>query len=467
MRETLTINSRVFGKRAYAGWRTAPRPSRHRRSRPFFPGLGLLRGCVGSSATTKKYPTRSWSQLCRGDGEVLVLRWFACLRPTRLRVCAHNHTRSCRGASKAFALCFGGCFIVGDTMQNRASLPLSQAPLQLPQRCPISNGRVAILLRGQAFRGATSFEASGPSNLQGCSPYADLQVQIEATQSLKANIISPLEALPCGNTVDIFLSECSVERGCPLVARLQRVLGRNIVASHTRCHSADQSKNVRMSLEFFKRAASKRVARDASMAAVGNAYDLFILTRHDIVWTRPISAWSHANFSMINFLGGCEPRCAGCEKGTCKHCPATATTGSRYGGNPLRCVQDSLHMMPGRAFSTFDTAVGSGGCFDGTNKGSGHRCLRPIESSAGSASGFVLPLSVWRPTKDVREASPVCHILVPLGASGRGNSSMAHPHEVLGQRPCHIAPADRLRLPVAIQRRMCGQPSVSVARRAP
>ena len=451
-------------------WRTAPRPSRHRRSRPFFPGLRLLRGCVGfveredrnalhghSFADTVGVGAGAGSRVCGQRG---------C-------VCAHTiipARAEVRPRLLLFALVAASLWVtpwIRDTMQNRASLPLSQAPLQLPQRCPISNGRVAILLRGQAFRGATSFEASGPSNLQGCSPYADLQVQIEATQSLKANIISPLEALPCGNTVDIFLSECSVERGCPLVARLQRVLGRNIVASHTRCHSADQSKNVRMSLEFFKRAASKRVARDASMAAVGDAYDLFILTRHDIVWTRPISAWSHANFSMINFLGGCEPRCAGCEKGTCKHCPATATTGSRYGGNPLRCVQDSLHMMPGRAFSTFDTAVGSGGCFDGTNKGSGHRCLRPIESSAGSASGFVLPLSVWRPTKDVREASPVCHILVPLGASGRGNSSMAHPHEVPGQRPCHIAPADRLRLPVAIQRRMCGQPSVSVARRAP
>lgn len=335
-------------------------------------------------------------------------------------------------------------------------------------RCPARKGLVALILRGQAFRGAASFASSGPSGLRGCSPYADLEEQIEATQSLISNLIRPLESSPCGNSVKVFLSECSLRSGCPLVKRLHDLLGKKVVASQTQCESANQPRNMRIALELFKMHAEDGVSRrfraslPSTSASVITAYDLIIITRHDVLWRSPITLWSHANFSTMSFLGGCEPRCAGCERISCSHCPDSTSPGSRFGGPPSRCVQDMLHMMPGRSFATFDTAVGSKGCFDGSNKGSGHKCLRAVESFLGeSTTALVLPLDVWRPVRDVREPSPVSQFVVPMGAHGRtANRSATLPASKLQgapQLPCHIAPADRLRMPIAMQRRMCGQ----------
>lgn len=67
--------------------------------------------------------------------------------------------------------------------------------------CPLTRGRVAVLLRGQAFRGARHVAAAGPSALSGCSGWADVDGQRGATHSLLEHIVRPLERAPCANTV--------------------------------------------------------------------------------------------------------------------------------------------------------------------------------------------------------------------------------------------------------------------------
>ena len=93
--------------------------------------------------------------------------------------------------------------------------------------CPIRYARVAVLLRGQAFRGAQYSTVSGrlSSEFGGCSAYADAGEQIEATQSLLDHIIRPLEAAPCHNKVEVVLSECSKAEGCPLIPKIFDILG--------------------------------------------------------------------------------------------------------------------------------------------------------------------------------------------------------------------------------------------------
>ena len=320
--------------------------------------------------------------------------------------------------------------------------------------CPLVRSDVAVVLRGAAFRGANSFSSIGPSRLESCSPYADSSEQLNATSSLIDNVVLPLERPPCRNKVHVIVSECSHREGCPLMKRVLDLLGRRVVGSRTRCSVANQPQSVRSALELLKTTAAARGG-----LRVTASYDLVILTRHDVVWTKPIIAW-HANFSQLLFLGGCEPLCTD----AC----TDSSVGSHYGGPPSRCVQDVLHVLPGRLFDAFDRVVGTAGtrCFDGANKGSGHGCFRALEARAGP-TGFVLPLSEWRPRKSVRERNPVCHYIVPrwwsqqlqsrhdldgvVNATSSAISRVKH-----NDMPCFISPHDRLRLPFAVAQRLCG-----------
>ena len=323
-------------------------------------------------------------------------------------------------------------------------------------RCPLPPGRVAIVLRGQAFRGAAVITSSGPSGLGGCSPYAEISEQLEATTSLRTQIIEPLER--CAHPVDVYVTECSTGRGCPLLPRLLSTLREGaagverVVAVRSQCSSSGQAHNVRFALEAFKAATAHRVPPGVSPSAAVASYSLIVLTRHDLVWTSPIVHWQHANFSRIGFLSGCEPW-------RCTHCggPADAP-GSRYGGPPSRCVQDSLHLIPGSLFDAFDAAVGKRGthCFDGSNKESGHACGGAVEASAGvrGVTGLILPLEVWRPFRDVREPTPISRYVVPHGAHARSSTNESRSKDAT---PCHIDPVMRLRMPQAMVRRLCNR----------
>ena len=425
-------------------------------------------------------------------------------RASSNRASSSRASSSRASSSRASSSRVGGVNSDGGSSDSASSSDGHSRGSSDEQRCPVSHGRVALVLRGQAFRGASSFASSGPSGLRGCSAYADLAEQLEATSSVLTKLILPLEAAPCHNRVDVVLTECSVRTGCPLIPKLEALLGARVVATTTKCASADQPRNVRMALEALKHAAAERAdaergdsarrrqaggkqggskqagskaagavhgtAAHLAATAAASSYDLILLTRHDVVWTTSITRWRSANFTRLNFLGACEPRCAGCESRSCAHCPDPNAPGSRFGGPLSRCVQDLLHLVPGPAFPAFDAAVGRKGsrCFDGSSRGSGHKCLSAVESSLGSTTGLVLPEDTWRPFRDVREPNPICHYLVPMGARGRlGNASgamaggaatSASATAATAQRaPCHISPEDRMRMPIALQRRLCGQ----------
>ncbi len=139
-------------------------------------------------------------------------------------------------------------------------------------------------------------------------------------------------------------------------------------------------------------------------------------------------------------------------------CTSPDAPGSRYGGPPTKCVQDSLHIVPGRLFPAFDFTVGLKGsrCFDGSYKESGHGCFSPLEERAGPV-GLVLPMDVWRPLHDVREVSPLTRFVLPYGARARGEnaSRAAGAAGPGGAVPCHIDPKLRASMPPAMARRLC------------
>lgn len=290
--------------------------------------------------------------------------------------------------------------------------------------CPVASSRVALLLRGYAFRPPPVLQ-QGAAGTGGCSDLASAHAeQLEATQSLLAHIIEPLEA--CANTVEIIATECSRRTGCPLLAPLFASLGAHrFVTNLTACATpGGQPSSVRLTLDTFRAAAlesstsgqlASTATNDTSLMAsraIAERYSLVLVTRHDLIFRAPITQWSGLNASRFNFFGGCEPRCAGCKNG-CAHCPkpeGKPHIGTRWGGGPETCVQDAVHAFPGTLFTIFDWYVARRhvGCFESVrvNKGTGHQCWRPISTALRGEVAFMLPYTTWRPNFDVREPNP-------------------------------------------------------------
>lgn len=267
--------------------------------------------------------------------------------------------------------------------------------------CPVNASRVALLLRGFAFRPPPS-SLHGAAGTSGCSAAASA-AQLNATQTLITHVIEPLEQV-CGSTVDIIATECSRARGdCKLLDAYFRKLGSRTRVTKTACATIGQPHSVRMTLILFKQMAIaqalglahqnatvqwlehqlplSRYGSAKAAQAVAQAYDLVIITRHDIWWRAPILSWRGLDFERFNFFGACEPRCVGCERG-CERCPRPTDhpiVGTRWGEphaeRPSVCVQDAIHMMPAKLFGAFDGCVGAAhvGCFESirVNKGTG------------------------------------------------------------------------------------------------
>merc|ERR1719210_180470 len=87
------------------------------------------------------------------------------------------------------------------------------------------------------------------------------------------------------------------------------------------------------------------------------SYDLIIITRHDIVWKKPLFESTIVNISRMNFAAPCEK------------------------GQSENCIIDILHMMPGYLYPTFIQAS----CFL-------HMChdiMRNAMAKVGAETGFV------------------------------------------------------------------------------
>ena len=126
-----------------------------------------------------------------------------------------------------------------------------------------------------------------------------------------------------------------------------------------------------------------------------------LITRHDIVFTRPITAWARvggANFSKFNFLSVCDQKRV-----------------------PKDCVADAVLSMPAAMVSKFERLVleNHDGCFsnisspNGIAFGNGHGCWPLVERHVSwpDAPGLLVTPEVYRPTRVVREENPISHFV--------------------------------------------------------
>ena len=281
-----------------------------------------------------------------------------------------------------------------------------------------SLSRVAIVLRGQAFRDGRRY---GRTCIQGAVAFRS---QHDAWTSLLAMVIQPLEA--CGSVVDLFATECSRSQGCKLMDRFYGIFGARVVRLHTKCRSVTQADSMHHSLELFRENRPQP-----------SQYGLILVTRHDMVWTTSIVDWVDADFSRFNFLAQCEKRCccyrmsqyAWKFRRTWRDGYTNDTSScSRYGGPPPLCVQDFVHAMPGVFFSFFYQIVASSvrNCFGRyvnvtsrtpelrLERQDGHQCYQHMARVLPKPPSFLI--TTWRPSQDSRERSPICHAVgAPLG----------------------------------------------------
>jgi hypothetical protein len=256
---------------------------------------------------------------------------------------------------------------------TRAALHANENPSNsLP-----SNGRVAFLVRGEAYRlGGRNLDTAQAG---GCNE-GGTESQNQATDSLLKLLVQPLEAR--GNQVDMFVTETSgVESPCLLVepglqAMYQGQRNRSVVF-RTAVRMGSQADSMRLALDFLKESAHGRVE---------SVYDLVLLVRHDMVWTEAIHKWPPpADFSRFSFTGACEKRAGGAEK----------------------CVSDTLLVIPGSLFPAFDSVAGAEGskCFEASFRhGSGHECSGAITRATGQAPSLVTD---YVPRASVRRANPL------------------------------------------------------------
>jgi hypothetical protein len=239
-----------------------------------------------------------------------------------------------------------------------------------------SNGRVAFLVRGEAYRlGGRNLDTAQAG---GCQE-GGVKSQKQATYSLLKLLVQPLEER--GNKVDMFVTETSgVQVPCPLVAGLHAMYEGNrsrTAVFRTTVRMASQADSMRFALDFLKQRAHGRVE---------SVYDLVLIVRHDMVWTEAIDKWpSPADFSKFSFFSACEKR----------------------SGDPENCVSDTLLLMPGSLFPAFDSVAGSEGskCFVASFRhGSGHECSGAVTKATGQSPSLVTD---YVPRGSVRRPNPL------------------------------------------------------------
>lgn len=239
---------------------------------------------------------------------------------------------------------------------------------KLPQ-----NGKVAIIIRGQAFRGAGQFAT-------GCNS-TTAPHQFEQAQSMVNNLIRPLQKF--GNAVSVFMAESSGP--CPLVKKLTSVYNANgtvEVSAYTGRQLANQGDALRLAMKMF----------EMESPIPASEYDLVMVIRHDLYWKIPVDLWMPTkDFQHFNFYSKCEPK---------------APIGTD-------CVNDIVYTMPGNMTLGFAESLYAKGCFsfDICEKAAechGHSCKRVMLNLTESAESF---LTKWHPYKTVREQnSPLLDI---------------------------------------------------------
>ena len=260
---------------------------------------------------------------------------------------------------------------------RNAAAPETEPPSQdLPQSQDLTAGlpllgRVAVLLRGEAFRcgGRTSY---------GCCTRAH-DAQVHATKSLVNKVILPLQEH--GNLVHVFLSESSGvvrkegvgsgQKGhCEMVHDLRKVFPPDVIqVFDVRPRFSGQAEGFRHTLDLLKEHADPA------------SYNLVVIVRHDLFWNNRIDQLrAPADLRKLSFFS----RCAG------------------NNGDLSHCVMDLLVTMPGSSFAAFDSVATTGCCYaPGFRHGAGHGCYNQTYSALGQGPyGYHEEIGVltdWRP----------------------------------------------------------------------
>jgi len=228
------------------------------------------------------------------------------------------------------------------------------------------HGRVAILLRGQAFRQQWMNHVDARS---GCHDDS-IPAQLKCTDSLLKHIVTPLERN--FNTVEFFVVNGVDKSACPtfrnlLMPKFAKWGG----AVAKEFDSKTQADNMRATLELFKDTVG-------GSDYIAKWYDLIIILRHDAEWLTSITEWPTAEFDKLNLFSLCEDGFG------------------RHQGPKENCVNDILHMMPGSLWKGFRNAVGSRLCYNpGHRRGLGHDCYRAFARQVGEDN--ITFVTDWRP----------------------------------------------------------------------
>jgi len=250
------------------------------------------------------------------------------------------------------------------------ALRIAVAPTEenLPQ-----NGRIAILVRGQAFR--------SKHLAKGC----DLNwqnVQHEATDSFIRNIVEPLEH--SGNKVDLFI--LNGDTSCEAFQSLIPKYGDRIV-SVMEVETQNQGDNMRKTLNQFK-------DKVGSPDQIAKQYGVVMIVRHDTIWKMNVDSWPTVDFNKFNFFSLCPKDVKG------------------FSG---LCVNDIFYMMPAAWFNAFDAVVGTRGCFKNgassrftEEQSSGHGCWPGIADKINEEQ--MTFITDWVPgtgITSIREPNPI------------------------------------------------------------
>ena len=272
----------------------------------------------------------------------------------------------------------------------------------------LSAWRVALLLRGQAFRGSPLDKRHYSHDFVTSCNASYSRIQEHAWSTLLEHVVLPLEE--DGGTVDIVATECTNAEGCEIAEEsLGRIFGSRMLGVKTNCTAANQGESMRATLTEFRSRALVPILE----------YDLVLVTRHDLIWSRNITLWG-ADFSRLNFLARCMMRCG--EESSADVTPDRGACHPILGGSSEECVLDALHTLPGHTFSTFEKRIiGSDGCFSlvddfdprnsdprkpHTPSTAGHLCYNASAAFLPETPGFIL--NDWRPKHVTRELNPIC-----------------------------------------------------------
>lgn len=212
------------------------------------------------------------------------------------------------------------------------------------------NGRVAILLRGTAFR-----NKNNQSRWCQEGDNKSRRLQKLATLSLVEYVILPLEQ--ANNTVDVIVTD----HECPLSkpgGLLVSWIGEQRVKVVETTEGRDQSTNILFTIDLLSKYSG------GSEGDVVAKYSHVFVMRHDTVFGKPLTAWN-ADFSKVVF--------------------------------PFKCpgwngAHDLFHIVPAEYFHRFIKTVDLGQCFQGAD---GHLCLQAMVWHAGEDS--VDTALQWRP----------------------------------------------------------------------